>query len=230
MEPGKSSVLASHSSPLAIGCCKLTTSSLSMICLVCDRTIRYTEFLAASLETQGPICEERLAEAFDRIDSHDRGYISVQSLQELLGYDFPVDEIEDIIREVDIDKAGEISYNVFLDMFDQRGLAGDASRTDSKNGIFGLFIKSEVSFNKRDEPGSIDLDGVKAITPLYGSERSAVSDISGDDGDFQGEDAYARTNFLESKQLSERRFEAFHADAPTSPSNGHHTRVISADV
>lgn len=38
--------------------------------------IQYTEFLAATLEALGMIEEERLAEAFDRLDSDDSGYIS----------------------------------------------------------------------------------------------------------------------------------------------------------
>ena len=33
--------------------------------------IMYTEFLAATLEAQGRIEEERIAEAFDRLDSDD---------------------------------------------------------------------------------------------------------------------------------------------------------------
>lgn len=40
--------------------------------------IHYTEFLAATMETRGVIVEERLAEAFDRLDSDDSGYISKQ--------------------------------------------------------------------------------------------------------------------------------------------------------
>lgn len=39
--------------------------------------IHYIEFLAATLGALGPIGEERLAEAFDRIDCDDSGYISV---------------------------------------------------------------------------------------------------------------------------------------------------------
>ena len=38
--------------------------------------IRYTEFLAATIEVHGAIDEERLAEAFDRLDCDDSGYIS----------------------------------------------------------------------------------------------------------------------------------------------------------
>ena len=37
--------------------------------------IRYTEFLAATMEAAGWISEERLAEAFDRLDHDDTGYV-----------------------------------------------------------------------------------------------------------------------------------------------------------
>jgi Ca2+-binding EF-hand superfamily protein len=42
--------------------------------------IRYTEFLAATIEAHGAIDEERLAEAFDRLDSDDSGFISAGEL------------------------------------------------------------------------------------------------------------------------------------------------------
>ena len=51
--------------------------------------IRYTEFLAATIEAQGAISEERLAECFDRLDSDDSGFISAENLAELLGEEFP---------------------------------------------------------------------------------------------------------------------------------------------
>lgn len=38
--------------------------------------IDYTEFLAATIETQGVIEEQRLADAFDRLDQDESGYIS----------------------------------------------------------------------------------------------------------------------------------------------------------
>ncbi len=46
-------------------------------------TIEYTEFLAATLEAHCVVVEERLAEAFDRIDTSDSGYISKESLKEI---------------------------------------------------------------------------------------------------------------------------------------------------
>lgn len=41
--------------------------------------VHYIEFLAATLEALGSIDEDRLAEAFDRIDSDDSGYITVEN-------------------------------------------------------------------------------------------------------------------------------------------------------
>ena len=41
-------------------------------------SINYTEFLASTIEVHGPINEERLAEAFDHLDSDDSGYISTE--------------------------------------------------------------------------------------------------------------------------------------------------------
>jgi EF hand len=39
-----------------------------------DNKIMYTEFLAATMEAQGYIAEERVAEAFDRLDADETGY------------------------------------------------------------------------------------------------------------------------------------------------------------
>lgn len=44
-------------------------------------TIKYTEFLAATIESTGLVTEERVAEAFDRLDSDDSGFISFQVSQ-----------------------------------------------------------------------------------------------------------------------------------------------------
>lgn len=82
--------------------------------------IRYTEFLAATIEAQGAISEERLAEAFDRLDSDDSGYISPQNLADMLGQDFPAEEINSIIQEADLTKDGLISYAEFLALWETK--------------------------------------------------------------------------------------------------------------
>ena len=42
-------------------------------------SVHYTEFLAATIEAHGLIDESRIAEAFDRIDCDDSGYITIQN-------------------------------------------------------------------------------------------------------------------------------------------------------
>lgn len=76
--------------------------------------IRYTEFLAATIEAHGAISEERLAEAFDRIDADDSGYISKENLREMLGNEIAQEEIDAIMSESDITRDGKISYAEFL--------------------------------------------------------------------------------------------------------------------
>jgi len=65
--------------------------------------IMYTEFLAATMEAHGHIEERRIAEAFDRMDSDDSGYISKQNLKELLGKDFTKEAFEEILASADTD-------------------------------------------------------------------------------------------------------------------------------
>lgn len=74
--------------------------------------IRYTEFLASTIEAQGAIDERRLAEAFDRLDSDDSGYITVDNLKGILGDEFPDAEVEAILKECA--KDGQVSYMDFL--------------------------------------------------------------------------------------------------------------------
>lgn len=83
-------------------------------------TLQYCEFVAATLEALGAIDEERLAEAFDRIDVDDTGYITVSDLRSFLGDDVPTEYLDAIISEADnIDTDHKISYPEFLAMWNQ---------------------------------------------------------------------------------------------------------------
>lgn len=81
-------------------------------------TVSYSEFLAATIETHGAIDESRIAEAFDRIDGDDTGYITVQNLKFMLGQDVSEDYIDDIINEVDLTLDHRIDYQEFLCLWD----------------------------------------------------------------------------------------------------------------
>jgi hypothetical protein len=52
------------------------------------------------------------------MDSDDSGYISAENLKEMLGAELPEDEIDAIIKEVDLTKNGKISYSEFLAMWE----------------------------------------------------------------------------------------------------------------
>mmetsp|Transcript_15168 Transcript_15168/g.17572 ORF Transcript_15168/g.17572 Transcript_15168/m.17572 type:complete len:712 (+) Transcript_15168:387-2522(+) len=80
--------------------------------------IMYTEFIAATLEAQGQVDEERIAEAFDRLDSDNTGSISKENIMEFLGEtDTTMEDIEIMIAAADIDDCGEVSFDEFLAMF-----------------------------------------------------------------------------------------------------------------
>jgi serine/threonine protein kinase len=81
--------------------------------------IKYTEFLAATIESTGLVTEERIAEAFDRLDSDDSGYISLEDLREIFGDDAPEEYIEQVIAEADIKRDRMISYDEFLSLWDE---------------------------------------------------------------------------------------------------------------
>lgn len=173
--------------------------------------IRYTEFLAATIEAQGAISEERLAEAFDRLDSDDSGYISADNLREILGEDFPKDEIEMIIKEAS--KNGQISYSDFLALWEEQ----EEKKRDE-------IVQEITVLNQNRE------------TMAPESDLSVLSNVSSDHSDVGasgGGDFLARSNFIEGKNLSERRIAEL-ADFELKPErqagSGRHVMFADAPV
>lgn len=80
--------------------------------------IRYTEFIAATIEAHGTIGEARLAEAFDHLDHDDSGFITAEDLIEILGDDVPREEIDAIIAQVDLAKDNRVSYSEFMALWE----------------------------------------------------------------------------------------------------------------
>lgn len=59
-----------------------------------------------------------MAEAFDRLDCDDSGYITAENLIEILGEDVPRDDIDAIIDEADLTKNGCVSYSEFMALWE----------------------------------------------------------------------------------------------------------------
>ena len=81
--------------------------------------IHYHEFLAAVIESQGLVTMDNLADAFNRIDTDGKGFISKEDLKKLLGTDYNEKLVEKMIKEADKKRNGQVRYDEFLRlMFD----------------------------------------------------------------------------------------------------------------
>jgi Ca2+-binding EF-hand superfamily protein len=158
--------------------------------------IRYTEFLASTIESFGGLSEERLAEAFDRLDGDDTGYISAADLREILGSDFPKDEINRIMKEASLSNPNRISYPEFLSLWDlnqpslRNFVRKGSDLTDSnRTASIRNFLLREHDATESNASAASDEDRLELIRD--NDEDSA--DMS-------------KVNFLQGKQMSERRF------------------------
>jgi len=76
--------------------------------------ISYTEFIAACLEGTTIIQEDQLAEAFDRLDADDSGFISKENLRDILGNQFSPELVDEMIKEGDFKQTGHIDFEEFM--------------------------------------------------------------------------------------------------------------------
>jgi len=79
-------------------------------------TISYSEFLAATLSRRLYMQEERIQEAFERLDVSNTGYITAEDLKRVLGDDYDPARVEEMMKEADIGGDGKIAYDEFVKM------------------------------------------------------------------------------------------------------------------
>ena len=105
--------------------------------------IHYNEFLAAVVESQGLITMEHLADAFDRLDGDEKGYISKDDLKNLLGSDYNEEKVNRMMDEADYKKNGQVDYEEFLRlMFEE---------PDSGVDVLGKHIISDADLGMVDQ-------------------------------------------------------------------------------
>lgn len=147
--------------------------------------VHYIEFLAATIESHGSINEERLAEAFDRLDCDDSGWITVRNLRDFLGDDVPETYLDEVIDGADIVGDHRISYDEFIALWNKDD---DKKYTSNHRAVLSRH-SSKIS-----STGSASLD-----------EETTYSQRSHDSADFSStEDVSGTGVFRERKHLSVR--------------------------
>lgn len=114
----------------------------------------------------------QIAEAFDRLDADDSGFISTKNLREILGKEFPIEDIDHTIDEADLNGDGRISYEEFLCLFDKQE---EERRVDALRLVTARRIRNSVT-----SLPAIDADRSSPSTPTNLSERAFEE--NGDDG------------------------------------------------
>lgn len=83
--------------------------------------INYTEFIAATIEQQVYVTEERLIEAFKNFDLDRNGKITAKELANIIKTENEdIDFLQDQINSFDKNGDGEIDYNEFCDMMGKK--------------------------------------------------------------------------------------------------------------
>ena len=108
---------------------------------------------------------EHLADAFDRLDSSGKGYISREDLQNILGGSYRDDVVDMMLDEADYKKNGQIDYSEFLRLMFE----------DPTKGIHALGTSKHATDNTMTiKLGSIDP-----------ASRISISHLNGDDYDVE---------------------------------------------
>ena len=81
--------------------------------------IEYTEFIAASLEKNVYLNEQKLKDAFKLFDADKSGKISKSEISKVLNMSMNSKEVESIINKYDLNKDGEIDFKEFINMMKQ---------------------------------------------------------------------------------------------------------------
>jgi len=86
-----------------------------------NQMINYTEFIAATIDLQNLLTDEKLWSLFDNFkDSEEEGQISAKSLQKAfgrLGIKKDDKEVKEILADHDIDNDGKLSFEEFKSIF-----------------------------------------------------------------------------------------------------------------
>lgn len=111
----------SHIEPAAIDVEKKVDEMMKNLDIDRSGFIDYSEFIVALMDKKKMISKENLKQAFDLFDKDSNGTLTTEEIKSILGVGKNMSEKvwEDVIREVDINKDGLISFEEFEAMMDR---------------------------------------------------------------------------------------------------------------
>lgn len=110
-----------------------------------EDTIRYSEFLAAAMNSKLYLSKEKLWTAFKFFDIENSNYITQENIQEVMkraGKLYSDEQIREMIQEVDIGKDGKISFDEFCRMMGFTTLQKemDTERREKQFSLHGALV------------------------------------------------------------------------------------------
>eukprot|EP00271_Cylindrocystis_brebissonii_P022183 TRINITY_DN838_c0_g1_i1.p1 TRINITY_DN838_c0_g1~~TRINITY_DN838_c0_g1_i1.p1 ORF type:complete len:540 (+),score=94.11 TRINITY_DN838_c0_g1_i1:139-1758(+) len=105
-----------------------------------DGTIDYAEFITATMHLNMAQREDALYQAFRHFDADDSGYISMTELKQALSGDGSLEpeEIDELIKDVDVNNDGHIDYEEFATMMRKGNPAFENNNRSSIRDVFNL--------------------------------------------------------------------------------------------
>lgn len=107
-------------------------------CFSFEEFVEIVSNMGATAEKTAAQEEKELRDAFRVFDKHNRGYISASDLRavlQCLGEDLSEEEIEDMIKEVDVDGDGRIDFYEFAHALGEPGEDIDPEEDEEENAI-----------------------------------------------------------------------------------------------
>lgn len=102
-----------------------------------DEKIYYSDFLAATMEARTRNRKEAVRATFARLDADGSGAIGVSDVRDVIGETFEGASVEDLIREADPEGRGEITFEAFTRVLEDRDATPAPTPTPHQRGGAG---------------------------------------------------------------------------------------------
>jgi calcium-dependent protein kinase len=102
--------------------------------------IQYSEFLAAMVSSRLDLHDDLVRAAFKRFDTDNSGYISEENLKGILGHSATEEDLDEMMKEVDANHDGKISYEEFINY-----VRGGNAKERHLSSVHGMIDKEKAA-------------------------------------------------------------------------------------